>query len=46
MGLGASATYYQGAGIVTKFDISGTFDGMVESSVAVESAGPLTVLTV
>jgi predicted secreted protein len=46
MGLGASATYYQGAGIVTKFDISGTFDGMVESSVAIESAGALTVLTV
>jgi predicted secreted protein len=46
MGLGASASYYQGAGIVTKFDVSGSFDGMVEGSISIEGNGTLSSLTV
>jgi predicted secreted protein len=46
MGLGASASYYSGAGIVSKFDISGSFDGMVEGSISIEGNGTLSSLTV
>ena len=41
-----AATYYSGGGIVTKFDVSAAFDGMVEGSIAVEGNGTLSVLTV
>jgi predicted secreted protein len=40
------ATYYTGGGIVTKFDVSAAFDGMVEGSVSIEGNGTLTVATV
>ena len=46
MGLGASASYYSGSGIVSKFDISGSFDGMVEGSINIEGSGPLVSATV
>lgn len=38
--------YYSGAGIVTKFDISAAFDGMVEGSISIEGNGTLSTLTV
>mgnify|MGYP003347366846 CR=1 FL=1 len=41
-----SATYYSGGGIVTKFDVSAAFDGMVDGSIAIEGNGTLSVLTV
>ena len=41
-----AATYYSGGGIVTKFDVSAAFDGMVEGSIAIEGNGTLSVLTV
>jgi len=37
--------YYSGAAIVTKFDISGSFDGIVEGSTAFEGNGTLSTLT-
>jgi predicted secreted protein len=40
------ATYYTGGGIVTKFDVSAAFDGMVEGSITIEGNGTLTVATV
>jgi predicted secreted protein len=46
MGLSASASYYQGSGIVSKFDISAAFDGMVEGSISIEGNGTLASLTV
>ena len=46
MGLGASASYYSGSGIVSKFDVSGSFDGMVEGSISIEGNGTLSSLTV
>jgi len=45
-GFASSAVYYGGFGVVTKFDISGTFDGMVEGSITVEGTGILSTLTV
>ena len=41
-----AATYYSGGGIVTKFDVSAAFDGMVEGSISIEGNGTLTVATV
>jgi predicted secreted protein len=38
--------YYSGAAIVTKFDISASFDGIVEGSIAFEGNGALSTLTV
>ena len=35
-----------GGGIVTKFDISAAFDGMVEGSISIEGNGTLSTLTV
>lgn len=45
---GADSTdvYYSGGGIVTKFDISAAFDGMVEGSISIEGNGTLSTLTV
>lgn len=45
-GVGATSTYYSGSGIVTKFDISAAFDGMVEGSISIEGNGALSTLTV
>lgn len=41
-----AATYYSGGGIVTKFDVSAAFDGMVEGSISIDGNGTLSVLTV
>ena len=41
-----SATYYSGGGIVTKYDVSAAFDGIVEGSISIEGNGTLSVLTV
>lgn len=38
--------YYSGGAIVTKFDISASFDGIVEGSIAFEGNGALSTLTV
>jgi len=38
--------YYSGSAIVTKFDISASFDGIVEGSIAFEGNGALSTLTV
>ncbi len=45
-GTAASSRYYTGSGVVTKFDISAAFDGMVEGSISVEGASVLQSLTV
>lgn len=37
--------YYGGVAIVTKFDISASFDGIVEGSIAFEGNGALSTLT-
>jgi hypothetical protein len=44
-GAAATSTYYSGSGIVTKFDISAAFDGMVEGSISIEGNGILSTLT-
>jgi len=44
-GAAATSTYYSGSGIVTKFDISAAFDGMVEGSISIEGNGTLSTLT-
>lgn len=38
--------YYSGAAIVTKFDVTANFDGLVEASAAFEGNGTLTSTTV
>ena len=45
-GAASSDVYYSGAAIVTKFDVSASFDGIVEGSIAFEGNGPLSTLTV
>ena len=45
-GIASTSTYYSGSGIVTKFDISAAFDGMVEGSISIEGNGTLSTLTV
>jgi predicted secreted protein len=37
--------YYSGAAIVTKFDVTANFDGLVEASTAFEGNGVLSTLT-
>jgi predicted secreted protein len=37
--------YYQGAAIVTQFNVSASFDGIVEGSIAFDGNGPLSTLT-
>jgi predicted secreted protein len=37
--------YYSGAAIVTQFNVSASFDGIVEGSIAFEGNGPLSTLT-
>ena len=39
-------TYYSGNAIVTSKSITGSFDGMVESSIAIQGTGALTTTTV
>jgi predicted secreted protein len=45
-GAAATAVYYSGSGIVSKFDLSASFDGMVEGSISIEGNGTLSSLTV
>lgn len=45
-GAASTAVYYSGSGIVSKFDISASFDGMVEGSISIEGNGTLASLTV
>jgi predicted secreted protein len=45
-GIASTSIYYSGSGIVTKFDISAAFDGMVEGSISIEGNGALSTLTV
>jgi predicted secreted protein len=45
-GAAATAVYYSGSGIVSKFDLSASFDGMVESAISIEGNGVLSSLTV
>ena len=45
-GIAAATTYYSGGGIVTKFDVSGSFDGMIDGSITIEGNGALSTLTV
>ena len=44
-GATAGDIYYGGLAIVTKFDISASFDGIVEGSIAFEGNGALSTLT-
>ena len=39
-------TYYTGAAIVTQFNVSAAFDGIIEGSIAFEGNGVLSTLTV
>lgn len=45
-GADSGDTYYSGGGIVTKFDISASFDGMVEGAISIEGNGVLSSVTV
>jgi len=45
-GIASTSTVSSGSGIVTKFDISAAFDGMVEGSISIEGNGALSTLTV
>jgi predicted secreted protein len=45
-GATSSDVYYSGSAIVTKFDVSASFDGLVEGSIAFEGNGVLSTLTV
>jgi predicted secreted protein len=44
-GATAGDIYYQGAAIVTQFNVSASFDGIIEGSIAFEGNGPLSTLT-
>jgi predicted secreted protein len=37
--------YYSGAAIVTQYNVSASFDGIIEGSIAFEGNGPLSTLT-
>jgi predicted secreted protein len=45
-GASSGDVYYSGAAIVTKFDVTASFDGIVEGSISFEGNGALTTLTV
>jgi predicted secreted protein len=45
-GATAGDVYYTGSAIVTKFDISASFDGLVEGAISFEGNGVLTVTSV
>jgi len=45
-GTASSTTYYTGSGVVTKFDVTAAFDGMIDGSIAIEGNGTLTTATV
>lgn len=45
-GTASTAVYYTGSAIVTKFDVSASFDGIVEGSIAFDGNGALSTLTV
>lgn len=38
--------YYSGAAIVTQFNVSASFDGVIEGQISFEGNGPLSTLTV
>jgi len=44
-GASSGDVYYSGAAIVTKFDVTASFDGIVEGSISFEGNGALTTLT-
>lgn len=44
-GAAVGSYYYTGGGIVTKFDVSASFDGMVEGSISIEGNGTLATAT-
>ena len=45
-GSATGATYYSGSVIVTGKNITGSFDGLVEASIAVQGSGAITTATV
>lgn len=45
-GSGTGATYYSGSVIVTGKNITASFDGLVEASIAVQGSGAITTATV
>ena len=45
-GSASGATYYSGSVIVTGKNITGSFDGLVEASIAVQGSGAITTATV
>jgi predicted secreted protein len=45
-GASSTDTYYSGSAIVTQFNVSASFDGLVEGSIAFEGNGVLSTLTV
>ena len=45
-GSGTGATFYSGSVIVTGKNITGSFDGLVEASIAVQGSGAITTATV
>jgi hypothetical protein len=45
-GSGTGATYYSGSVIVTGKNITGSFDGLVEASIAIQGSGAITTATV
>jgi predicted secreted protein len=44
-GASTGDVYYSGAAIVTQFNVSASFDGIVEGSIAFEGNGTLSTLT-
>lgn len=45
-GAGTGATYYTGSAIVTSKSVTGSFDGMVEATIAAQYNGAVTIATV
>ena len=45
-GSASGATYYSGSVIVTGKNITGSFDGLVEASIAIQGSGAITTATV
>ena len=44
-GASAGDVYYSGAAIVTQFNVSASFDGVIEGQISFEGNGPLSTLT-
>ena len=45
-GASTGDVYYSGAAIVTQFNVSASFDGVIEGQISFEGNGPLSTLTV